>query len=81
MSADFIKMVSEIHSQRYLWQVQNLIRNKIPCGFFTGFNFQNNAVSIVENLRNDGFNITCICCIDANQTGGYGKFKYPARYS
>ncbi len=73
MSTDFIKMVSEIHDERFLVQVQNLIRNKIPCGFFTGFNFQNDALSIVKNLRNTGFNITCICCVDAIPDGGGRK--------
>ena len=70
MSADFIKLISEIHRERFLVQVQNLIINKIPCGFFTGFNFQNNAISIANNLRNNGFNVTCICCIDAISDGG-----------
>lgn len=73
MSANFIKMISEIHSQRYLMQLQNLIAKKIPCGFFTGMNVQNNLSAIVENLKNNGFNLTCICCIDAKPDGGGGE--------
>ena len=77
MSADFIKMISEIHSERFLVQVQNLIRNKIPCGFFTGFTFYRSVLDIANNLRNNGLNLTCICCLDANQMGGgRGKFKF-----
>ena len=70
MSADFIKTVSEIHRERFLLKVQNLIRNKIPCGFFMGFFKNENISDIINNLKNSGFNITCICCIDANQAGG-----------
>lgn len=70
MSADFIKMVSEIHRERFLIQVQNLIRNKIPCGFFAGFYLPADISTIVDNLKSNDFNITCICCIDANQMRG-----------
>lgn len=73
MSADFIKMISEIHDEKYLWQAQNLIRRKIPCGFFTGFSLPDDISDIVDNLRNNGFNLTCICCVDANPDGGGRK--------
>lgn len=73
MSADFIKTISEIHRERFLLQFQNLIVNKIPCGFFAGFFTNQNISEIVNNLKSTGFNLTCICCIDANQTGGGRK--------
>ena len=70
MSADFIKMVSEIHTQRYLLQIQDLIARKIPCGFFTGFSIPENISDTVNNLKKIGFNLTCVCAFDAPKSGG-----------
>ena len=74
MSADFIRMISEIHSQRYVMQINNLIASKTPCGLFYGFNVPQNAAEMFISLKNQGLNMTCICVIDnpSQVGGGYG---------
>ena len=64
MSADFIRMISEIHSQRYINQLQFLIQNKIPCGFLCGFHIPQNLEGILNQLIDLGINMTCICFVD-----------------
>lgn len=64
MSVDFVKMIPKLYSQRYLMQVQNLINSKIPSGFFCGVSVPNNLRGIIENVRNNGVNLTCILVID-----------------
>ena len=60
MSLNFVKMLSDINSRRYLRQMQNLIGNKIPCGFFSGFKIPSNVNDIVQSIKNFGINLTCI---------------------
>ena len=76
MSADFIKMVSEMHNERFLVQIQTLARNKIPCGFFTGFSVPNNTFKAIDDLKNVGINLTCICTVNATQIGGGATIRH-----
>ncbi len=64
MSVEFLKMVSELYSQRYLVKLQSLIANKIPCGFFCGFAFLENVPALAKQLKDMGINLTCICVMD-----------------
>lgn len=73
MSAEFIKMVSEIHSQRYAVQIGNLIASKTPCGLFYGFMNPESAAANVTALRNSGLNITCLCVLDSSYQNGGGR--------
>ena len=67
MSSDFIKMVSEIHNQRYSNQILYLIQNKINCGFFVGFEVPNNISEVISSLKETGMNLQCVCVIDESQ--------------
>ena len=67
MSADFIKMISELHGQRYAVRFQRLIQNKIPCGFLCGFYVPQNLAEILNQLSGVGVNLTCICLVDNPQ--------------
>lgn len=70
MSENFIKMVSEIHNQKYLSKIKFILSQKIPCGFFTGFNLRGDISEVVNTFKSNGFNLNCICTLDAAQTGG-----------
>lgn len=76
MSADFIKTISEIHSQRYAVQMNNIIANKIPCGIFCGFT---NTETVAENLsalKNSGLNISVVCILDNSDRAKMGGAAY-----
>ena len=66
MSVEFVKLISELHNQKYLNQARQIAERKIPCGFFYGFRLpeEENFEQAVNILRNAGFNLTCICVID-----------------
>lgn len=82
MSADFIRMISEIHSQRYVMQINNIIAKQIPCGLFYGFaGSRNIAVNVdalkknVIDMKNSGLNIVVLCVLndsDKEKMGGGG---------
>lgn len=64
MSADFIKLISELQFQRFDMYVGGLIREGVPCGAFFGFNVNPNAVKIfAQSLKGAGLNVTCACVI------------------
>ena len=67
MSLNFVKMLSDINSRRYLRQMQNLMDNKLPCGFFCGFKIPSNVNEIVKLIKNFGINLTCIV-VPVNET-------------
>lgn len=71
MSVEFLKMVSELYSQRYLVKLQSLIANKVPCGFFCGLQFKGDAANISEIMKKSGINLICVCTASrAGKTGG-----------
>ncbi|MBO4401105.1 MAG: hypothetical protein J5809_04600 [Selenomonadaceae bacterium] len=76
MSADFIKMISEIHSQRYAVQINNIIANKVPCGLFYGFASPENVAENIDILKNNGFNISALCVIDDSDKEKLGGVAY-----
>ena len=64
MSAEFIKMISELHAERFNVKMAELIQNRTPCGIFFGFDFNPNvAKANVQSLINAGLNITSVVVI------------------
>lgn len=60
MSAEFIKMISELHEQRFNVHLGQLAENRTPCGIFFGFVMTpSNAAANFQTLINTGLNITC----------------------
>ena len=68
MSDKLIKMISELHEQRYTIQLQRLIIHKIPCGIFIGDNVDfHNANNAISQLINIGVNIKYIFLVNEEQ--------------
>lgn len=68
MSASFIKMVSELYKQRFNVKIENMIKNRTPCGIFFGFNFNSQAAAEnVQIIINAGVNIKCAVVISPVQ--------------
>ena len=64
MSADFIKLISDLHSERFNVHLGELVTKKTPVGIFFGFNvIPSNVVANVKTLVNTGFNLTCVVVI------------------
>lgn len=60
MSAKFIKLVSELHAERFNMHLAELINNRTPCGVFFGFGFAtDSAAANVQMLIKTGLNLTC----------------------
>ncbi len=60
MSAEFIKMISELHEQRFNVHLGQLVENRTPCGIFFGFVMTpSDAAANVQTLIKTGLNITC----------------------
>ena len=75
MSADFIKMVSEIHTERFQAHVQALARDKTPCGIFFGFVLVPADVAYhVQGLRSWGINLSCVIVLADVQANALKKF-------
>lgn len=64
---NFIRVLSEMNSQRYSRLINGLISKKIPCGFFTGFDAAQWKVNNALGLKKAGVNLQCICIIDEAQ--------------
>ena len=69
MSVEFVKMISQLHNERYLVQVNNVISNKISCGLFFGFELPKieEIAQTVNQLKNFGFNLQCIYLLNDAQ--------------
>lgn len=60
MSANFIKMISELHAERFNVHLAELVTNRTPCGIFFGFvMIPSEAAGNVQRLIKAGVNVTC----------------------
>ena len=60
MSAEFVKLVSDLHTQRFNEQLEQLATNKTPVGIFFGFELvPSDAKTNIQSLLNVGLNVTC----------------------
>lgn len=60
MSAEFIKMISELHEERFNMHLAELVTNRTPCGIFFGFvTIPSNAAANVQSFIKTGLNVTC----------------------
>ena len=60
MSANFIKMISELHTERFNVHFGELVTNRTPCGIFFGFVMTpNNAAANIQMLIKTGLNVSC----------------------
>jgi len=75
LSADFIKMVSELHTERFNAHVQALAKDKTPCGIFFGFVLVPAHVAAnVNALRSWGINLSCVIVLADVQANALRKF-------
>ena len=64
MSANFIKMISELQFQRFNVYLGDLVIDKVPFGIFFGYEVIPKEVKHwVQSFQNTGLNVTCICVI------------------
>ena len=64
MSAEFIKMISELHVERFNVHLADMIKNRTSCGIFFGFvMIPSEAAANVQVLLNTGLNISCAIVI------------------
>ncbi len=60
MSAEFIKMVSDLHSERFNIHLLQLATNQIPVATFFGFELKpSDAVTNIQMMFKVGLNVTC----------------------
>ena len=75
MSAEFIKMVAELHAERFQVHLGKLAHDKTPFGIFYGFVVvPANVVANVQNLRNIGINLSCVVVLADVQANALRKF-------
>ena len=68
MSAEFIKMISELHEERFNVHITELIQNRTSCGIFFGFNFNPQAgAATIQSIINVGLNLTSVVVISSVQ--------------
>ena len=61
MSAEFVKMVSELHSERFNVHLGKLVAKQPPVGVFFGFvMIPSNVAKIVKMMSKTGLNVTCV---------------------
>ena len=60
MSAEFIKLISELHTQRFNVHLGELVANQTPVGIFFGFVIKpSDATQQIQNMLKLGLNVTC----------------------
>ena len=68
MSAEFIKLISDLYSERFNAHLIQLATTKTPVGIFYGFELvPNKAVKNVQSFGNAGLNVTCVIVLADRQ--------------
>jgi len=75
MSAEFIKLVSDLHTQRFNEHLAQLVTNQTPVGVFFGFNVIPKIVlSNFQTLVKTGLNVTCVVVLADRQADALKNF-------
>ena len=75
MSAEFIKMISELHVERFNVHLADMIKNRTSCGIFFGFVMTpGNAAANVQSLTKTGLNVTCAIVLADVQANALRNF-------
>jgi len=75
LSAEFIKMVSDLQFERFNAHLADLVENRTPCGFFFGFVMRPGvAAENIQILINNGLNVTCAIVLADVQANALRKF-------
>ena len=75
MTAEFIKMISDLHKERFNGHIQNLAQDKTPCGIFSGFEVvPSNIANHIQALRGRGINFSCVIVLADVQANALRKF-------
>ena len=61
MSANFIRMISELYDEKFNAHLGELVKSQTPCGIFFGFNMNpSNVMAAVQMFQNNNLNISCV---------------------
>ena len=75
MSAEFIKMVSDLQFERFNAHVAEMVMNRTPCGIFFGFVLTPSAAAAdIQSLVKTGLNVTCAVVLADVQANALKKF-------
>ena len=68
MSAEFVKLISDLHTERFNAHLAQLATNQMPVGIFFGFEIiPNEAAMKVQTLIEIGLNVTCVIVLADRQ--------------
>ena len=72
---EFIKVVSELHAERFNAHKQKLAHDKTPCGLFFGLEVvPRDVIDNVQGSRNAGINLSCVIVLADVQAAALKKF-------
>lgn len=84
MSAEFIKMISELHEERFNAHLADIVKNKTPCGVFFSFGLNFSPVmkhspeiySVYEMLGSDESKKVFRAVIKGRLTGRVSEYRF-----
>ncbi len=75
MSAEFVKLVSDLHFERFNEHLAQLVTNRTPVGVFFGFELvPAEAAADVQMLVNVGLNVACVVVLADRQADALKNF-------
>ena len=75
MAAEFVKMVEDVHKERFPVHLGNLAHENVPCGIFFGFDVVPlNVIARVKNLLDIKINLSCVILLADVQAAVLRKF-------
>ena len=75
MSAEFIKLISELHTERFNAHLGELAKNQTPVGIFFGFELvPDEAATNIQMFVKTGLNVTCAIVLADRQADALKNF-------